>query len=163
MKLFGRKKAKTDEDEPFDPESDEGIIGYYHKYVSLAETEYVKFVSAHLARLHEPGGVAREKRENDFIELGMPRTYLEALDEVEFAVVDAVPDAATRGRARGKGHFVTRWTVSGVHNRPLAGLAPSGQRVTIEGATFTTLRDYRIRTEYTYWQLPELTRRVLER
>ena len=57
--------------------------------------------------------------------------------------------------------MVTRWTVHGVHARSLAGIEPTGEQIAIDGVTFTTIREYRLRSDYSYWQIPELTRKFL--
>ncbi len=42
-------------------------------------------------------------------------------------------------------------------------MPPTGEPVTVEGMTYTSFRNYNIRVEYTYWQIPEVTRRMVER
>jgi hypothetical protein len=155
LRLFRRKK---DED---GDSSDYGIIDLYGAHIAKEERGYLTDVAEHLQRIHSPGGYEREKQEHDFIDLGMRRSYLEALDEIEFEVEDHYAYAYMQVRKRGQGQAVTRWTVRGIHRRELLGVPPSGEQVTIGGVTYTTFRDYKLRTEYTLWELPELTQRVL--
>ncbi len=135
----------------------------YSSILATVEEEFTNATVAHLERIHEPGGYQREKRESDFMDMGMGRTYLEGLDDVAFTIEDSICFPKVGGRARGGAQIVTRWTAKGIHNRPFAEIAPSGEQVTIEGMTYTTFRDYNIRVEYTYWHVPELTRRMVER
>jgi hypothetical protein len=157
MRVFGRKKK----DEP--GAADDGMVGLYTTMVDKIEEEFVKFVTEHLERIHEPGGYEREKQVADFMDLGMRRQYLDALDDVELSVVEGISIPQTRGKRRGAGQVVTRWNVRGRHKRPLLGIAPTGEEVSIDGVTLSSFRDYKLRVEYTYWELPELTRRALER
>jgi hypothetical protein len=161
VSIFSRKKpdTKTKASE-IDPSSDEGIVGLYHSILSGVEDNFAQAARAHLERLHAPGGYAREKAENDFMELGMRLAYLDALDDLEFSVDDSVVAPQIAGKKRGMAQVVSRWALRGVQNRPLCGIAPSGQQVTIEGLTFTTFRNYNVRLDYTYWEFPELTRRM---
>lgn len=164
MRLFGRNKKKETVVgglEVADPE--QGMARLYSEMMTRVEDEFAKFVEEHIKRMHEPGGYAREKQQVDFVDLGMGRKYLDALDDPEFSVLESVTMPQTRGRKRGIAQVVTRWIVRGVHARPLAGIPPSGSQVTIDGVTLTTFRDYKLRVEYTYWEFPELTRTVLER
>ena len=163
--IFRRKKRalKNQRPEDVDPSTDEGIVGLYFSLLGQAEEAYANAVTDHLRRLHEPGGYGREKREHDFMDLGMKKTYLDGLDDMEITVEDSVTSPQLGMRGLGQAVVISRWSVRGVHNRPFAGIAPSGQQVTIEGITYTTFRNYNIRVEYTYWQLPELTRRMTQR
>ncbi len=162
MKLFGRKKEKQDEGGLFaDPEQG-GMARLYTDMVAKLDVEYTKFVQGHLKRIHEPGGYEREKQEADFMDVGMGRSYLQALDDIEFTAMESVVMPQLKGKRRGSGVVVTRWTVRGMHARPLAGVPPSGNQVTIQGETHTTLRDYKIRIDNTYWEFPELTRSVID-
>jgi SnoaL-like polyketide cyclase len=158
VKLFGRKKKE----EEVDRNSDEGAVGLYFTAMGKAEQEYAKFAGAHLRRIHEPGGYALEKQDNDFMDLGMRRTYLDALEGLEFSVEDTAVVASGAGRAVGMAQVITRWTVRGRHNRPLLGIPPSGEEVTVEGVTYTTFRNYYLKLEYTYWHFPERTRTMGE-
>ena len=162
MKLFGRKE-KEKQKPVGDPTEDEGVIGLWRSKMAIAEGVFLDDVVRHLSSLHEPGGIAREKRENDFMDLGMGRRYLDALDDIEFSVEDSATLLQMGVRKRGMAQVMTRWSVRGVHNRPLLGIPPSGQQVTLRGVTYTTFRDYQIRVDYSYWEFPELTRRMVER
>jgi hypothetical protein len=155
--LFRRKKTATVDLD------DTSAVGVYFTHLQRIEQGYTNFIVDHLDRLHRPGGYLQEKRENDFMDLGMKRTYLDALDDIEFEVVRAIMEPQTRGRKRGSGKHVTEWQVRGTFSRPLLGVPPTGEPTTIRGMTYTVLRDYRIRVEYTYWDLPELTRKVFAR
>ena len=165
MRLFRRKKSAADDQKPqkFDPTTDEGIVGLYYSILGQADDHFAQAVVAHLMRVHEPGGYAQEKSQHDFMDLGMKRTYLDALDDIEFAVEDAFGVSNVGIKKRGMAAVVARWKARGIHNRPLMGVAPSGEEITIEGMSYTTFRNYNIRVEYSYWHMPELTRRVTER
>lgn len=163
MRLFGRNKKEQEGAAP-DPTTDDGIIGLYYSIKGKVDADFANAAASHLARLHEPGGYAREKIAHDFMDLGMKRNYLDALDDLEFTVEDSVSVPGLPIKRRGTAVIVSRWTARGVHNRPvIAGVAPSGEQVTIEGMTYTTFRNYNIRIEYTYWHMAELTRRMVER
>jgi hypothetical protein len=165
MRLFGRKtKEQSEEGAAVDRTTDEGIIGLYYAIKGKIDAGFADAVAAHLERLHEPGGYAREKTEHDFMDLGMKRSYIDALDDLEFTVEDSVTVPQFAMKKRGMAVVVSRWTARGLCNRPLvAGVAPSGEQVTIEGMTYTTFRNYNIRLEYTYWHMAEFTRRMAER
>jgi hypothetical protein len=156
MRLFRKKKADEDD-------SDFSIVDLFDQQVATEEAVYTDGAREHLERIHQPDGYQREKQEHDFIDLGMPRSYLDALDEIEFTVEAQYAAALLQARKRGQGQVVTRWTVRGIHRRELLGVPPSGERVEIGGLNYTTFRDYRLRSEYTFWELPELTRRAVER
>jgi hypothetical protein len=155
--LFKRKKKDIHESERL---SDEGAVGLYFNLMGQAQDAYADYVNEHLRRIHEPGGYAREKKENDFMELGMKRAYLDALDEVEFEVDDSAVLAAGSARAVGAAQVITEWTVRGRHARPLLGIQPSGETITLKGVSYTTFRNYYLKVEYTYWDFPELTARM---
>jgi hypothetical protein len=163
VRLFGRSK-KPSEDATADvkvADPSTGMARLIYDMNEKAENEFVKFVVEHLERIHEPGGYEREKREvSDFMDMGMGRKYLEALDDIKLTIGDILVLAETRGRTA-KCEVVTRWTVRGVHARPLAGIEPTGDQTAIDGVTITTIRDYRLRSDYSYWQIPELTRKYL--
>jgi hypothetical protein len=161
VSLFRRKKKPTGFD--VDPTSDQGIIGLYYSILDRIDEAFSDAATSHLERLHEPDGYAREKQGRDFMELGMRRTYLDALDDLEFTIDDAITVPELGIRKRGGAAVVTRWTARGTQNRPLAGVPAGGEQVTIEGMTYTTFRNYNIRAEYTYWHMVELTRRMVER
>ncbi len=156
MKLFRKKKSEEDD-------SEFGIVDLFDQHLATEEAVYSDNVLAHLRRIHEPNGYQREKREHDFIDLGMPRSYLDALDEIELTIESQFASALLQPRKRGQGQVVSRWTVRGIHRRELAGIPPSGEPVQIGGLSYTTFRDYALRTEYTFWEVPELTRRAVER
>jgi len=158
--FFGRKKKDVKEEDRL---SDEGAVGLYFSMIGKAEDAYGAYVNAHLARVHEPGGHEREKKQNDFMELGMRRSYLDALDDVEFTVVKSFVLAAGGARAVGAAQVITQWAVTGRHVRPLLGMPPTGEPVTLEGITYTTFRNYYLKVEYTYWDFPELTRKMVAR
>ena len=161
MSLFRRKKLKTGIE--VDPETDEGIIGLFYSIHGEVIEDFTGATVGHLQRLHEPGGVAREKAQRDFMELGMTRSYIEALDEMEFTVDTSLAVPGLPIGVRGRAAVVTRWTVRGTQNRPLLGMAATGEPVTVAGITYTTFRNFNIRSDYTYWHVAELTRRMVER
>jgi hypothetical protein len=164
VRLFRRKNTATEQDpSKIDPESDEGIVGLYYSILGQAEEEFRTATAGHLTRLHEPGGYAREKQRHDFMDLGMKRVYLDALDDIEFTIEDALCVPEVGIKKRGMATIVTRWKARGTHNRPLPGIAPTGQPLTVEGITYTTFRNYNVRVEYTFWHIPEQTRRLVER
>jgi hypothetical protein len=163
VKLFGRGKKSNGgsvaEIKVADP--NKGMARLLSELTEKVDDEFTKFVVEHFERIHEPGGLEREKKEiSDFMDLGMGRKYLEALDEIQFSFGDSLVLAQTRGRG-GKCEVVTRWTVRGIHARPLEGIEPTGEQIQIDGVTITTIRDYRLRSDYSYWQIPELTRKYL--
>jgi predicted ester cyclase len=162
--LRSKKRAlKKQRPQDVDPESDEGIVGIYFEILGEIEGAFTKAAAVHLEHLHEPGGMAREKADHDFMDLGMRMDYLDALDSIEFSIENSIVAPNLGLRKRGIAHVVTRWTTRGIHNRPLMGIPPSGEQVTIAGMTFSTFRNYNIRVDYTYWEMPELTRRMVER
>jgi hypothetical protein len=163
VRLFGRAKKRTDGStaDGRGAEPGTGMAGLLKDLDAKAENEFVKFVVEHLERIHEPGGYEREKKEiSDFMDLGMGRKYLEALDDLQLSIGEVLILAVTRGRG-GKAEIVTRWTVRGIHARSLAGIEPTGEEIAIDGVTITTIRDYRLRSDYSYWQIPELTHKFL--
>ena len=162
MRLFRRgKKDAAQAGDRFE-EAEEGMAWLLRTLREKAENEFKKFVHGHLERIHQPGGYEREKKEfSDFMDLGMGRAYLKALDEIRFSPGETIVLAAYGGRGRGACEVVTRWTVQGIHRRPVAGVEPTGEETTIEGVTISSIRDYRLRSDYSYWQIPELTRRFL--
>jgi hypothetical protein len=164
MRLLGRKKPdKKQNPADVDPSTDEGIIGLFYSILGEVEDDFGNAARRHLARIHEPGGYDREKAEHDFMDLGMRRSYIEALDDIEFSVQDSVVMPFLPARRRGMAHVVSRWEVRGIHNRPLLSIEPSGQQVTIAGLTFTTFRNYNVRVDYSYWEMPALTGRMVGR
>src|SRR5207248_1296527 len=98
----------------------------YYSILGEIVDDFAGATTGHLERLHEPGGYAREKQRRDFMDLGMERSYVDALDDIEFTVDDVLTLPQIGIRARGTAVVVTRWTARGVHSRPLAGVAPSG-------------------------------------
>jgi hypothetical protein len=161
VSLFRRtKKQKPVE---VDREKDEGIIGLYYSIIDRIDEDFANATAGHLERIHEPGGYLREKQNRDFMELGMDRTYLDALDDLDFTIDGVISVPETALKKRGGAAVVTRWTARGVQSRPLAGVPASGEQVTIEGMTYTAFRNFNIRSEYTYWHMAELTRRMVER
>jgi len=163
VSILRRNKGKKKKATEVDPATDEGIVGLYFSILNEIIDDFAAATAGHLERLHEPGGYEREKGRRDFMDLGMERSYLDALDDMEFTVDDIMSVPQLGIRARGTAVVVTRWTARGAQNRPLAGVAPTGQQVTIEGMNYTTFRNFNIRSEYTYWHMAELTRKMAER
>ena len=161
MSLFRRKNRKTGIE--LDAETDEGIVGVYHAILTEVDDDFVGATRGHLELLHEPGGIERRKADRDFMELGMPRSYIDALDDIEFTVDDAFAVPGLSIGVRGKAAVVSRWTARGTQNRPFLGMPPTGEQVTVEGMTYTTFRNFNIRSDHTYWHLVELTRKMVER
>jgi hypothetical protein len=168
MRLFGRKKEEVEEEQGgiigLDPTTDEGIVGLYYSIIGRIKADFQNATISHLERLHEPGGYAREKSAHDFMDLGMDRSYIDALDDLEFTVEDAVTVPQLPLKRRGTAVIVSRWTARGRYNRPgVPGVEPNGKEVTIEGMTYTSFRNFNIRLEYTFWHMAEFTGRMAER
>jgi predicted ester cyclase len=122
-------------------------------YMDAAEApliERAELVEEHLENLHQ-GGLDEEKKTHDFIDFAMSREYMDALDNLEFTIEDQVSYGD---------QVISRWTVRGIHRRPLLGLEPSGESVTISGATVSVVKYERVRQEWAYWDLPEFVQRV---
>jgi predicted ester cyclase len=108
-------------------------------------------VSEYLHQIHEPGGLAARKAEADFMELGTPRAYLDALTGLELHV----DDVAIAGD-----QAAVRWRVTGTHTGELCGVPPSGEQITLTGVSVIVMKFEFVMSDYTYWDFPELTRRV---
>jgi predicted ester cyclase len=144
MSLFRRKKKEQEGEIPL-------IVQLYFEQEDEPIEENRERVEAHVLNLHRPGGLEEEKKKHDFTDFAMPRDYVEALDDLEFRI--------DRQFAFGD-QVTTLWTVEGIHRRPLLGLEPSGDKVTIGGVTMSVIKHERVRQEWVYWELPELTRRL---
>jgi predicted ester cyclase len=136
MSLF-RRKAKEGE-VPL-------IVQLYRDEARRPALKNEEIVKSHLEELHRPGGVAAEKKKHDFIDHGMSREYLEALDDIAFTLEEQVSSGD---------QVASRWTVRGVNRRPLLGVEPSGEEVVIEGITISVVRDERVRGEWALWDFP---------
>jgi hypothetical protein len=161
MSLFRRKKLGTGLD--VDPDTDEGIIGVYYAILGEVNDDFIGATRKHMEMLHEPGGMERRRAEKDFMELGMARSYIDALDDIEFKVDDAFALPGISIGVRGRAAVVSRWTARGRQTHPFLGIPPTGEQVTIEGMTYTTFRNFNIRSDHTYWQMVELTQKMVGR
>jgi predicted ester cyclase len=144
VSLFRRKKEKEDET-PL-------IVQLYFEQDNEPLEKNRALVEEHLENLHRPGGLQEEKRKHDFSDFAMSREYMDALDDLEFTIDDQLAS---------KDQVATRWTVRGVHRRPLLGLEPSGEEVTITGLTISVVKYERVRQEWAYWEFPAFTRSQL--
>jgi predicted ester cyclase len=144
VSLFRRKKQEKEGEIPL-------IVQLYFEQEDQPIEENRELVESHLRNLHMPGGLEEEKKKHDFTDFAMPRDYIEALDDLEFTIDEqfAARDQVT-----------TRWTVQGIHRRPLLGLEPSADKITISGVTISVVKNERVRQEWAYWELPALTRRL---
>jgi predicted ester cyclase len=142
MSLFKRKK-KDDGELPL-------IVQMYFEEADEPLEENREITEEHLKNLHK-GMVAEEKKKHDFVELAMPRAYMEALDDLEFTIDEQFASGD---------QVATRWTVRGIHRRNLLGLEPSGEEVTINGVTISVVKYTRVRQEWAYWEVPGLTQRL---
>jgi predicted ester cyclase len=127
------------------------IVQLYRDQAEEPLAKNREIVQAHLQNLHRPGGVQEEKKKHDFVELAMPRPYMDAMDNVQFTIDDQISSAD---------QVATRWTARGIHRRELLGLEPSGEEIAIAGVTVSVVKYERVRQEWTFWDHPELTRRL---
>jgi predicted ester cyclase len=145
VRLFRRKKEEKEGEIPL-------IVQLYFDQEEEPVEENRERVESHLRNLHRPGGFEKEKKVHDFTDLAMSRDYMDALDDLEFRIDE---------QFAGMDMVTTLWTVQGIHRRPLRGLDPSGDKVTISGVTISVVKHERVRQEWAYWELPELTRRLI--
>jgi predicted ester cyclase len=117
-----------------------------------ARNERQHHVIEHLQAVHEPGGLAARKQAADFMELGTPRSFLDALSDLEFTIDEMFVTVLQNAGAL--------WTVTGVQTGELCGIPPTGEPVTIKGITILVMQDKYVLSDYTYWDFPELTRRM---
>jgi SnoaL-like polyketide cyclase len=163
VKLFGRKKEGEEKDKYA------GLEALYKAHQREWKRMVQVVVDRHMQLIHEPGGREQAAREGDFAEFGMKRTYLEALDDIQFEVLGQAlfPERANPRKGgvvgTGLGEALQRWAVTGIHNRPLLGIPPSGERLQINGVTHLIVRNDLVRSSWTYWELPELTRQMASR
>jgi hypothetical protein len=152
MSLFRRKKK--DEDEL------PGIVKLYFEQDSEPLEKNRRIAEEHVRNLHVPERLEEDRRKHDAVDLGMPRTYMEALDDIEFTLHESIASGGQLAGGRWNFTITGRWSITGIHRRPLHGLEPSGEEVTIDGMTICVVKDERIRQEWTYWELPALTERL---
>jgi predicted ester cyclase len=138
-----RRKKKDDGELP-------GIVQLYFEQQDEGLEENRELVEEHLENLHK-GKLAEEKRKHDFVDLAMPRAYLDALDDLEFTLHELL--------AFGD-QVAARWTVRGIHRRDLLGLEPTGEEVTIDGVAICVVKYERVRQEWWYWEMPGLEQRL---
>jgi predicted ester cyclase len=144
MSLFRRKKKDEDEIP--------GIVQLYFEQDMEPIEKNRGVAEEHLRNLHMPELIEEEKRKHDFVDLGMPRAYMDALDDIEFTLHELLASGD---------QVVGRWTVTGIQRRELLGLEPSNEAVTIDGITICVVKYERVRQEWTYWELPALTERLV--
>jgi steroid delta-isomerase-like uncharacterized protein len=94
--------------------------------------------------------------------VGAPLRGVDAYRRFAEGYGSAFPDARfTLGEPlAGGGRVVSEWTVTGTHRGTLAGLAPTGRRVTVRGATVTELRDGKVARIANYWDSASLSRQL---
>jgi steroid delta-isomerase-like uncharacterized protein len=143
MSLFRRKKKEEEGEVPL-------IVQMYFEEDERPLEENREIVEEHLNNLHS-GQLAEEKRKHDFVDLGMPRAYLDALDDLQFTIEDQLASGD---------QVATRWTVRGVHSRDMLGVPPTGQQVTVEGVTICVVKYERVRQEWAYWEIPGLAEQL---
>ena len=127
-------------------------VQYQQREVAKTMANRQKMVNQHLEMIHQPGGQAQIKASADFMDLGAERPYLDALSDITFSIEDQV--------LTGNDIF-TVWTVTGRHTGELCGLAPTGNQVTLRGVTMSIIKEGVIATEFTYWDFPALTERLM--
>jgi predicted ester cyclase len=142
MSIFRRKK-KDDGEIPM-------IVQLYFEQDAEPLEENREIVEEHLENVHK-GKLAEEKRAHDFVELGMTRAYLDALDDIEFTLEETLAFAD---------QVSARWTVRGIHRRDMLGLEPTGQPVTVEGLTICVVKYERVRQQWSYWEIPGLEQKL---
>jgi predicted ester cyclase len=84
-------------------------------------------------------------------EHGMPWFFRDAIAEYEFSM---------SGQKVSKDNMVSRWTVRGRHDAPLCGVPATQKDLRIDGITVTTLDDWQVVEEWTYWDLPGLMEQI---
>jgi predicted ester cyclase len=127
-------------------------VQYQQREVEKTLENRKKMVDRHLEVMHQPGGQEQIKASADFMDLGSARPYLAALSDITFSIEDQV--------LTGNDIF-TIWTVTGRHTGELCGLVPTGNQVTLRGVTMSIIKEGVIATEYTYWDFPALTERLM--
>jgi predicted ester cyclase len=129
-------------------------VRYVRRRLMAEHSAREEIVVEHLMAIHEPGGLAARKQSADFMELGTPHAYLDALSDLEFTIDGLVITTQQQVAAR--------WTVTGVHVADLHGVQATGQPITIRGVTILVMQDKYVLSDYTYFDFPELTRRASE-
>jgi predicted ester cyclase len=160
-----RKKDKEDKDDSAQSKEDSARskqdaelahlppgVRYVRRKAMAAHSEREEHVVEHLMAIHEPGGLAARKQSADFMELGTPHSYLDALSDLELTIDDMVITTQQQVAAR--------WTVTGVHVADLHGVQATGQPITITGVTILVMQDKYVLSDYKYFDFPELTRRA---
>jgi predicted ester cyclase len=146
VSLFRRKKEKEGE-VPL-------IVQLYRDQEQEPLVKNEGIVESHLHTLHKPGGVEEEKKNHDFIDFAMSRAYLDALDDIEFTIEEQLSSGD---------QVTSRWTIRGIHRRPLLGVEPSGEPVEIAGITVSVVKFERVRQEWAFWEPPRLREKLLGR
>ena len=83
--------------------------------------------------------------------LDFAHTYLTAFPDLHFEFTDlfAAPD-----------RVVACWTATGTHLGELNGVAPSGQRVRVQGCTVTQFVNGRVASQRAFWDSSSLMRQI---
>jgi len=158
VRLFGKKK---DFEEKY-----AGLEALYKAHQQEWKHLVEVVLDRYMATIHEPGGMQQAKQQADFAEFGMKRTFLDALDEIRYEVesqaIFAEQANPRSGGAAGTalGQALIHWQVTGVQRRPLLGIPPSGEQVEIGGFSYMIIKNDAVRSDWTYWELPALTRRM---
>jgi steroid delta-isomerase-like uncharacterized protein len=91
---------------------------------------------------HELGEAPPEDRRGPRAMARFLATYLDAFPDLRIVFADAVA---------GGDRVVTRWRFEGTHDGPLAGLAPSGKRVSVEGIRIDRIEGGKIAESWMQW------------
>src|SRR4051794_23667618 len=98
MGLFRRNKDKNGSSEPaadmmsvlmsrtLEDLADEPEVRHQERIAAERMVGRAKIVTRHQEVLHQPGGIAHIREAADYIELGAGRTYIAALEDIEFAI-----------------------------------------------------------------------------
>jgi hypothetical protein len=127
-------------------------VRYVRRKLLAERSAREEVVVEHLMAIHEPGGFAARKQSVDFMDMGTPHAYLDALSDLEFTIDEMVITTHQQVAAL--------WTVTGVHVADLHGVQATGQPTTIRGVTILVMQDKYVLSDYTYFDFPELTRRA---
>jgi steroid delta-isomerase-like uncharacterized protein len=79
------------------------------------------------------------------------RSFRAAAPDLEVTLDDVIAEADK---------VVTRWRVEGTHEGPLAGIPPTGRRVSITGITIDAFADGRIVESWSHWDTAGLMRQL---
>ena len=164
MALFRKKVKDAEDEEPTGDAVDQLGRMSIEELLEAAEVQHQQreletllgnrgqMITRHLELIHQPGGLDHIKATADFMEFGAARPYLNALSDITFEVDEQL--------LAGNDIF-TVWTVTGTHTAELCGVAPTGAPVTLRGITMSIIKEGVVASEYTYWDFPPLTDRLL--